>query len=171
MRGSTREDELVILEQAAAKEAEAGAFYLRAQSMVQSGSTRRLLAKLAEEEAVHELIVRQQADSLGVGRGWSLSDRLARTRPDVAAPLEGRIKPLERELRPGDSEQDVLMYALQLEGSAHSFYTRAADEARGEVARELYRRLAAMERGHFENLGLAYELIAQTGPQEPGGAV
>ena len=165
---STSAEQLGILRLAAANEASTRRFYTGAASRLQSPAALELVASLAGEEAVHERIVAEQIRALEAGSGWPADASTPAGPVDEKRELPSRVRALERELRPDDGEQDVILYALRLEMNSHTFYHDAAQGAPNETARGLYLRLAAMERQHFENLTLAYEDMVRMAPQTGG---
>ncbi|MHB0876206.1 MAG: hypothetical protein ACYC5O_09200 [Anaerolineae bacterium] len=168
MSQASSAQQLGILRLAIANEEATRRFYTKAVALLQTQSAKDLVVSLAEEEAVHEKVIGEQIRSLEAGSGWLAAPATLAISADERQELPARVRALERELRPEDSEQDVLLYALRLEMDSHSFYHRAAGSAPGEVASDLYLRLAAMERQHFENLTLAYEDLVRMAPQTDG---
>jgi rubrerythrin len=164
---STTSGQLGILRLAEANEVSTRRFYLAAAARLKSPAALELVKSLATDEAVHQRVIAEQIRSLEAGAGWAAAATLD-TPVDGKAELPSRVHALERELRPEDSEQDVILYALRLEMNSHSFYHDAAEGAPNPAARDLYLRLAAMERQHFENLMLAYEDLVRFAPQTDG---
>lgn len=165
IRQDTSAEQLGILRLAADNEESTRRFYTGAAARLKSSAALKLVASLAAEESVHQSIIAEQIRSLEIGAGWTVT---APT-PSEGRELPSRVRALERELKPDDSEQDVILYALRLEMNSHSFYHDAAQSAPNQAARDLYLRLAAMERQHFETLTLAYEDMVRLAPQTNGG--
>jgi rubrerythrin len=163
---TTISGQLGILRLAEANEVSTRRFYTAAAARLSTPAAVQLVQSLAGEEAVHQRVIAEQIRALEAGTGWT---RASLDVPaDEKVELPSRVRALERELRPEDGEQDVLLYALRLEMNSHTFYHQAATGAPNDAARDLYRRLAAMERQHFENLTLAYEDLVRMAPQTGG---
>jgi rubrerythrin len=63
----------------------------------------------------------------------------------------------DRPLDPDAGLQDIVIYAMHREEEARDFYRRMADSAPGAELRELFGKLAAMERSHKGRLEEFYE--------------
>lgn len=69
---------------------------------------------------------------------------------------KGRLTLLERGAIAGDEAMEAVRKAFEIELGGHAFYDRAAREAADGELRELFGRLAEMEKEHMETLSKRY---------------
>jgi rubrerythrin len=154
---------LTALNQAIELEVEGQRFYLKAAECANSKGA-EMFRSLADDEVIHERILRRQLDALTQGEGWVLPEGVAEVATDFAALIfpEGE-KVCEETLRPDESDLDALLFALQIENKSFEFYRQLAQTTDDPNGKRMYEYLADAERGHFEQLMLNYEHLSATG--------
>lgn len=135
-----------VLDAAIRKEQAACELYSRTAAESPAPGARALLSELAEQERQH----REALESLDPAS-------LGAFEPDLRQDLKIAEYLEDRPLDPDAGLQDIVIYAMHREEEARDFYRRMADSAPGEELRELFGKLAAMERGHKGRLEEFYE--------------
>jgi rubrerythrin len=171
---------LAALNQAIELEIEGQRFYLEAAKCTTNPKGAEMFRSLADDEVIHERILRRQLDALTQGQGWmpvlspsiSLRTSTVEGLPDsvaeVTADLTALIFPesekvCEEALRPNESDLDALLFALQIENKSFNLYREMVEKTEDPNGKRMYEYLANAERGHFEQLMLNYEHLSTTG--------
>ncbi len=151
-------DDLEILGRALRLEKEGEDFYQRAAKLTRDEGTEQIYAALAEDETIHAAFVKRQLDALTDGAGWQIISELENTDPvDLDAPIF-KVNVKLREILPEDaSEEDALLFALGAEVRTYKLYMDGARGAAPGPGRDMYLKLAKVERGHFDLLMTRYE--------------
>jgi len=155
---------LTALNQAIELEVEGQRFYLKAAECTTDPKGAEMFRSLADDEVIHERILRRQLDALTQGEGWVLPEDVA----GVTANLADLIFPesekvCEEAMRPDESDLDALLFALQIEDKSFNLYRELAQTTDDSNGKRMYEYLAGAERGHFEQLMLNYEHLSTTG--------
>lgn len=155
---------LTALNQAIELEVKGQRFYLEAAECTTDPRGEEMFRSLADDEVIHERILRHQLDALTQGEGWVLPEGVA----EVTANLADLIFPqsenvCEETLRPDESDLDALLFALQIENKSFELYREMAEKTEDPNGKRMYEYLADAERGHFERLMLNYEYLSTTG--------
>jgi rubrerythrin len=140
-----------LIEDAARKEDEARAFYLKLKEAAHDPSARKLLSDLAAEEAHHAEVL----------RGGDVNAFLE-TRPPAIQDLRITEFLAPKRLTPDASFQDVLIHAMKREDASFWAYQALAESAKDDTTRRLFRRLAEEERGHRNKLEKLYDDVIFT---------
>jgi hypothetical protein len=69
----------------------------------------------------------------------------------------------QKAVRPDASDQDALLFALQIENESFNLYRELAQTTDDPNGKRMYGYLANAERGHFELLMLNYEHLSTVG--------
>jgi rubrerythrin len=160
---------LSALNQAIELEVKGQRFYLKAAECTTNPKGAEMFRSLADDEVIHERILRRQLDALTQGEGWVKSSLLLPEGVDeVTADLTALIFPegekvCEETLRPDESDRDALLFALQIENESFNLYREMAQTTEDPNGKRMYEYLAQTERGHFELLMLNYEHLSTTG--------
>jgi rubrerythrin len=163
---------LTALNQAIELEIEGQRFYLKAAECTANDKGAEMFRSLADDEVIHERILRRQLDALTQGEGWvpvlSMVEGLPEGVTEVTANLTALIFPdsekvCEETLRPDESDLDALLFALQIENESFNLYREMAEKTKDPNGKRMYQYLANAERGHFEQLMLNYEHLSTTG--------
>ncbi len=161
-RGSNAD--LAALNQAIELEVEGQRFYLEAAECTTNPKGAEMFHSLADDEVIHERILRRQLDALTQGEGWVLPEGVVEVTTDIAALIfPGSEKVCEETVRPGDSDLDALLFALQIENKSFNLYRDLAQTTDDPKGKRTYEYLAEAERGHFERLMLNYEHLSTVG--------
>ena len=170
---STRDNvALAALNQAIELEIEGQRFYREAAECTTDPKGAEMFRSLADDEVIHERILRRQLDALTQGEGWvpvlSVVEGLPEGVDEVTADLAALIFPqsakvCEETLRPDESDLDALLFALQIENQSFNLYCEMAEKTKDPNGKRMYEYLADAERGHFERLMLNYEHLSTTG--------
>jgi rubrerythrin len=163
---------LVALNQAIELEVKGQRFYLEAAECTINPKGAEMFRSLADDEVIHERILRRQLDALTQGEGWvpvlSVVEGLPEGIAEVTADLADLIFPegekvCEETLRPDESDLDALLFALQIENESFNLYRELAQTTEDPNGKRMYEYLASAERGHFEQLMLNYEHLSTVG--------
>ena len=163
---------LTALNQAIELEIEGQRFYLEAAECTTNPKGEEMFRSLADDEVIHERILRRQLDALTQGEGWvpvlSHVEGLPEGLAEVTADLTALIFPeseevCEETLRPDESDLDALLFALQIENKSFNLYRELAQKTEDPNGKRMYEYLANAERGHFEQLMLNYEHLSTVG--------
>jgi rubrerythrin len=163
---------LTALNQAIELEIKGQRFYLEAAECTTNPKGAEMFRSLADDEVIHERILRRQLDALTQGEGWvpvlSMVEGLPEGATEVTANLAALIFPdsekvCEDTLRPDESDLDALLFALQIENESFNLYREMAEKTDDPNGKRMYEYLADAERGHFEQLMLNYEHLSTTG--------
>ena len=155
---------LPALNQAIELEIEGQRFYLQAAERTDNPQGAEMFRSLADDEVIHEHILRRQLDALDKGEGWILPDGVGEVTSDLTSSLfpEGK-KMLEKAVWPDASDLDALLFALQIENKSFNLYHKLAQTTDDPNGKRMYEFLADAERGHFEWLMLNYEHLSTVG--------
>jgi rubrerythrin len=147
-----------ILGRALKLEKDGEAFYLDAATKSSDPETEKLYRTFAEDEKLHARFIEQQLRALERGESFQTIPELDDVDPiDIDAPIfEVKVELMEK-LPEEASEEDALLFALGAEVRSYELYMSGAKTAMSEPGRMMYRKLAAVERGHFDLLMLRYE--------------
>ena len=163
---------LTALNQAIELEIQGQRFYLEAAECTSDPKGAEMFRSLADDEVIHERILRRQLDALTQGEGWvpvlSMVEGLPEGVAEVTADLAALIFPQSEKvcgeaLRPDESDLDALLFALQIENKSFDLYREMAQTTEDPNGKRMYEYLAKTERGHFELLMLNYEHLSTTG--------
>lgn len=151
-------DALDVLKQGMKLERDGLEFYLSAAERSNDRETARLFRELAADEVDHYNYIGRQYDAIAAGENWVPIPELEDVEAvDVEAPIfPAGVAALE--ILPEDAtDEDALLFGLGVEVKSYELYSRSAEEADNEAARQLFRGLAAAERQHFDTLMVRYE--------------
>jgi rubrerythrin len=155
---------LTALNQAIELEVKGQRFYLEAAECTANPEGAEMFRSLADDEVIHERILRRQIDALTQGEGWVLPEGVAEVTTDLAALIFPQSEKVCGEaLRPDESDLDALLFALQIENESFNLYREMAQTTEDPNGKHMYEYLASTERGHFERLMLNYEHLSTTG--------
>jgi len=155
---------LAALNQAIELEVKGQRFYLEAAECTTNPEGAEMFRSLADDEVLHERILRRQLDALTQGEGWVLPEGVAEVTADLAALIFPQSEKVCGEtLRPDESDLDALLFALQIENESFNLYREMAQTIEDPKGKRMYEYLANTERGHFERLMLNYEHLSTTG--------
>jgi rubrerythrin len=171
---------LAALNQAIELEVEGQRFYLKAAECTTNPKGAEMFHSLADDEVIHERILRHQIDALTRGEGWvpvlpvpsaaegSTVERLPEGAAEVTTDLTALVFPKGEKVcgeavRSDDSDLDALLFALQIENKSFDLYRELAQTTDDPNGKRMYVYLAEAERGHFERLMLNYEHLSTVG--------
>ncbi len=158
------EEALVALQKAIQLEQEGQACYRRAAERTANPKGAATFRSLAEDEVLHEKILRRQMEALTEGEGWCVLDEVGEAEGDLPASLFPRGEEgLRKAVSPEASDLDALLFALQIESQSYNFYREQALRTEDPAGRRMYQHLARAEQGHFDLLMLNYEHLTTTG--------
>jgi rubrerythrin len=163
---------LTALNQSIQLEVKGQRFYLEAAERTTNPEGAEMFRSLADDEVIHERILRRQLEALGKGKGWmpvlstveGLPEGVAEVTSDLTVPLfpEGE-EAFQKAVRPDASDLDALLFALQIENESFNLYRELAQTTDDPNGQRMYEYLANAERGHFELLMLNYEHLSTVG--------
>ena len=151
-------DDLEILGSALKLEKEGESFYANAAKMSPDEETQNMYISLAEDETFHAAFIKRQLDALSEGLGWQEIGELDDIAPlDIDAPIFEVNVHVRETLPEKANEEDALLFALGAEVRTYILYMDGARKASPGPGRDMYLKLAKVERGHFELLMTRYE--------------
>ncbi len=155
---------LAALNQAIALEIEGQSFYLKAAECTTNPKGAEMFRSLADDEVIHERILRRQLDAFTQGKGWVSPEGITEVKANLADLIFPQSEKVCGEIvRPDDSDLDALLFALQIEHKSFELYREMVEKTADPNGKRMYEYLADAERGHFERLMLNYEHLATTG--------
>jgi rubrerythrin len=155
---------LTALNQAIELEVKGHRFYLEAAECITNPKGAEMFRSLADDEVIHERILRRQLDALTQGEGWVWPEGVAEVTANLAALIFPQSEKVCGEaLRPDESDLDALLFALQIENESFNLYREMAQTTDDPNGKRMYEYLAKVERGHFEQLMLNYEHLSTVG--------
>ena len=167
---------LAALNQAIELEIEGQRFYLKAAECTTDPKGAEMFRSLADDEVIHERILRRQLDALTQGEGWvpvlsevegtvaGLPEGVDEVKADLAALMFPQSENVcEEALRPDENDLDALLFALQIENKSFNLYREMVEKTKDPNGKRMYEYLAKAERGHFDQLMLNYEHLSTTG--------
>lgn len=151
---------LDILQQAAENEINTHRFYLDAAGRTDDPRGQEMYRFLADEETLHLRIVQRQIDALTEGQGWIASSEV---QPGPFEDLQTLFRvpreKLRQRIRPGDSDLDALIVALEMEDASFRVYSQALKETGDPAGRQILGYLARAEQNHFNLVMQNYESL------------
>jgi rubrerythrin len=170
---------LTAINQAIELEVKGQRFYLKAAECTINPKGAEMFRSLADDEVIHERILRRQLDALTQGEGWvpvlsavegeveGLPEDVAEIAADLTDLFPAVEKVCAEAVRPDDSDLDALLFGLQIEKESFELYRELAQATEDPNGKRMYEYLAGAERGHFEQLMLNYEYLSTTGSWAP----
>lgn len=158
------DEALAALRKAIQLEQEGQAFYRKAAERTANPKGAATFRSLAEDEVLHEKILRRQMEALASGEGWRALDEVGEVTGELPASLfpQGE-EGLKKAVSPEASDADALLFALQIESDSYNLYRELALQTEDLHGKRMYQHLARAEQGHFEVLMANYEHLAATG--------
>lgn len=151
---------LRLLGQAMAIEREGRRFYLQVARTQPDGKVRETFAALADDEEKHFELIKRQRDSLNRAGTWVVSPEVMEVNIDLSHPLfPGDKQGTAPSILPGSSEQDALLFGLDIETRSFELYRKGALETKDAVARQMFEFLAGQEQAHFDVLMMRYDAL------------
>lgn len=134
-------------------------FYMQAASRTSDPAGQQLFRSLAADEVEHRRWLETQLMAVQAGEGW-LAHQERAALPVERAPIF-QPERLQQEVGAYTAELSALRLALLIEADAVAFYSRAAEAADDEPARQLFLDLVKMEEGHRDALQREYDVLAE----------
>ncbi len=135
--------------------------YLEYARRTKDPTGKNMFIALAQDEEDHARIIQEQISRLEGGLGWCAY----KERESELKKLLPGLKQVEARKRSTDgmNELDALRVALEQEKAAIELYTGQAETLKDEQAREMYRKLVAMEEPHYDFIQAQIDHIEGTG--------
>jgi rubrerythrin len=131
---------LTALNQALELEIQGQRFYLEAAECTTDPKGAEMFRSLADDEVIHERILRRQLDALTQGEGW--------------VPVLSMVEGLP---------EGIAEVTAEIENKSFDLYREMAGKIEDPNGKRMYEYLANAERGHFEQLMLNYEHLSTVG--------
>ena len=154
---------LKALDRAIELEVKGREFYLEAAKRTTDPKGARMFHSLADDEVLHQNILRRQVESLTEGKGWVSPKGMAEVEADLQTLLFPAGAEIDETVGPGTTEMDALLFAIKIENDSFNLYLNLAKAAEDPNAKRMYEYLVDAERTHFDLLMLNYESIASMG--------
>jgi rubrerythrin len=152
---------LDALRKALKAEQEGRRLYLEYGEKTGDSTGKKMFSALATDEEDHANILSQQIEHLEKGLAWCSyspgQSELEKLRPNLKT-VEARKRSTE-----GMNDLDALRVALAQEQAAIELYRQEAESLVDKQAKEMYRRLAAMEESHYDIIQAQIDHIEGTG--------
>ena len=123
-------------------------FYLKASKESSNELGKNLLQKLAEEEDYHRRKFVQIYDAMRVKKSWPIVDFQPDNGQKLRTIFAEATDKLESDVKPIDTELEVIQMAMDLENKSLDFYKSRSENAAGSDEKEFYEMLANEEREH-----------------------
>lgn len=140
------------LRQAMLNEQKTRDFYQEAMEKVISDRARQMFKELAEEEVVHERVVREQYESLKAGRGWVVIADFENLGDVDITPLEFKRKDMEGRITATTTDLEALTLAAEMENNSFTFYVEQYNRTQDALGKSIYGSLVKAERNHFNTV-------------------
>jgi rubrerythrin len=151
-------DELSVLTQAMKLEMDGKAFYLMAAGISDDPETTAMFRTLAEDEEHHYNYIERQYNQRKDGKDWLPIPELEKVEAvDAKEPIFPAGKQVPKILPDKPTLEDALLFGLDAEVKSYELYTQSVKQTKNPNAREMFEKLAAAERGHFDTLMMRYE--------------
>lgn len=156
--GKAAMDELTVLTKAMKLEREGKRFYLQAAEASDDEDTAGMFKTLAEDEEHHYTYIERQHNQLKEGKSWVPIPELNKVQAvDAGAPIFPSGKKAPEVLTAKPSLEDALLFGLDTEVKSYELYKRCSAEIDNPEAKQMFEKLAAAERDHFDTLMMRYE--------------
>jgi len=147
-------------------------FYQEAASRTRDPGGKELFTTLANDEIVHERILKERLETLESEGGW---EAVAEQQlPPSSLPAEGipifSRERVQQNVGEYTYELSALRMAYLIEKDAVAFYTRAAEETDDPAGKAMFEQLVGMERTHQRVLEEEYRFLAGQFKTEMGFA-
>jgi len=157
-------EQLKALEMAMQLERDGQDFYKKAAARTKSERGRAMFLSLADDEVLHLRILERQCNSLTENQCFVRLAEVGAVSADWDAPIFPKDAGLfEKAVRGDASDIDALLYAIQAENKSFELYRKLAKETDDPTGQAMFRWLASVERGHFNQLMLNYESLLSSG--------
>ena len=134
-------------------------YYVKASQKSSNELGKRLLASLAVEEDVHRQKFKEIYEAIRSKKAWPVTD----FKPDRGKKLRTVFATATEEMgvniKVPATELDAIQTAMQMENKTYDFYKNQTQNATYDAERDLYKTLAAEERGHYLVLLDYYEYL------------
>ncbi|RME21641.1 MAG: hypothetical protein D6806_14370 [Deltaproteobacteria bacterium] len=146
-----------VIEKALELEKSGFDFYTKAKEWAKNPEAAKLFGQLAEEESHHTAFLQREKESLEKSGGWTEIPELKSSEPSGTGPVFPQGKSAPRQVGQDSTEEDVLLFALDIEARSYELYRKAAEEAVDEAGRRFLMRIAGAEQAHFDAIMNIYE--------------
>ena len=151
-------NEREVLGQALQLEEDGLSFYRAAAERTKDPETATMFRSLAEDEVDHAGYIRRQLASLDGGGGFVAVPELDTIEAlDKGAPIFPKGKQAPKSLPANPNDEEALLFGLSAETKSYELYTTSAARIANPDAKNMFVKLAAVERGHFDLLMMRYE--------------
>jgi uncharacterized protein (TIGR02284 family) len=135
-------------------------FFMEASNKVRHEVGRKLFARLAAEEIDHMRTFERIFDQVSGGADWK--EAVSAVTPAKRVPYFDQAR---KEFKSEDMsvELDYLKKALDLERQAIDFFEKAIEEAETPEARDIFERILAEEKAHYDLIQSEIDSVSGTG--------
>jgi len=156
--------ECQAIEKAMQLERDGREFYLKAADRTSNKHGREMFLSLADDEEIHLHVLERQLEAIQEKGRCELLPEAQEPEAGWEAPLFPKDKEqFEKAVHPQASDLEALHFALQAENESFELYRKMAGQSQDPHAKQMYRWLASVERGHFNQLMLNYESLLSSG--------
>jgi len=159
MAGNEANAALQLLERALCLEIDGEEFYRQAATRTADVTGQKMFLDLAEQEGLHQQIIRRQMDNLNAHGVWMADERFEGATCDLSQSLFPQGAARARAVGPRADELEALWLALEKESQSYELYRQGALQTQDPLARALYQYLMSAEREHFNTLMTNYDGI------------
>ncbi len=137
------------LELAVKFEVEGRDYFLSAAEKTEHPLGKRMFKALAQDENKHIQKIRQLKKALKDNNEWPEDVPPTSEDDSISSIFEDAMKEIDRDVKPSDSDLEVIRKALELESKGFEFYTELASQESDIKAKKFYEALANEEKEHF----------------------
>lgn len=147
-----------VLAEALKLERDGQEFYTKTAQRVEDQAAQAMFSQLAEDEVDHYNYIKRQYEALQAGEGWSAIPEMELVESiDAVSVVFPPDEKVIDELPENSTEEDALLFGLNIEDKSFKLYHNSAERADDPEAKKLFMQLAGAEQRHFEILMQRYE--------------
>ena len=134
-------------------------YYVKASQKSSNELGKRLLASLAVEEDVHRQKFKEIYEAIRSKKAWPVTDFKPDRGKKLRTVFATATEKIGTKVKALDTELEAVEKAMDMENKTYDFYQNRGKDATHDAERDLYKTLAAEERGHYLVLLDYYEYL------------
>jgi len=151
-------DLIDVLAQALKLEQDGRVFYEKMAGRVDDQAGKDMFKQLAADEVDHYNYIMRQYDALKGGKGWTAIPEMDLVGSiDAVSLVFPPDEQIPETIGENPSEEDALLFGLNIENKSFSLYRNSAQQAAAPEAKTMFSQLANAEHRHFDILMQRYE--------------
>ena len=154
---------ILALQRAISTEAVGHEFYRKAAAMVADEKGKAVLMQLAKEENQHMAVLSALLDSAAKKGKWLTYEEACTLGEPLLDEIPVFTEEIGKKLSPDTTERKILKTAMDVEEEAEKFYKNLAEQTDDNAGRSTLKRLAEMEKQHYNILKWEYDSVTASG--------